>query len=102
MNFRRFMPALRAHFSSQQRTFTHGDVRVVPLKRHSHRSNGIDALTISHDPVKLFRWNKSMKQRGLTTKSFLLCRENTLKRTPDINGSGSPTRFQRNEPTIQI
>ena len=35
------------------------------IERHLDGSNGIDALTTDHDPVKLFRWNKPTKQRGL-------------------------------------
>jgi len=41
------------------------DVRFVPLGDICTAANGIDALTTDHDPVKLFRWNKPTKQRGL-------------------------------------
>ena len=41
------------------------EVRFVPLSDICTAANGIDALTTDHDPVKLFRWNKPTKQRGL-------------------------------------
>jgi hypothetical protein len=65
---------------------------LCPLSDICTAANGIDALTTDHDPVKLFRWNKPTKQRGLIDEIVLLRRENTMKRMPDIEVMDQPMR----------
>jgi hypothetical protein len=85
----RFVHSWKRRATGQQTSLV---VRFVPLSDICTAANGIDALPLITIPLSYFVGTSPRNNAALSTKSFLLRRENTMKRTPDIERMDQPMR----------